>query len=225
MNRAIVVKIFRISLAGVLIFGLSAPGYPMMVGNYSEKGFDEPGGGTTAISSTTASETIKDLIIKSATYFLKGKSNIDLLASKLEAANQEELGFYEFQTIVNEALNNMREARSYYQTLKLRADATPYNQAVIMQLINFDYDSLMEEYNLNGDIFNQVKVYLQAGDIRGTYRRFFNYTDNIVGMLETVQTEVTCWNFPEMNNIWKLIQECSQMHLFGQYIAQTFYNL
>jgi hypothetical protein len=225
MNRAIVVKIFRISLAGVLIFGLSAPGYSMYVANYSEKSFEEPGAQTALISSTAASETIKNLIIKSATYFLKGKSNIDLLTSKLEGTGLEEICFSEMQMIVDNALNDMNTAQYYYQTLKNRADNTPYNQEIINKLVTFDYNSLANEYGMNVDILRQVKGYLQAGNVRGTYTWLLIQTGIIINKLEKVQNEIYNLDFPKSSTIWKLNQDCAHMHLFGQYIAQIFYEL
>jgi hypothetical protein len=199
----------------------------MYVGNYSEQSFNDgdPDTSTESKSSIASSFTIKYLIIKSATYFFKGKSNIDLLASRLEAADIEAVNFYELQKIVNDALYNMKTARYYYQALKSKADNTPYNQTIISQLIVFDYDSFSAEFGLNGDIFNQVKGYLKAGDVRGTYARLYAYTDNIIDMLETVQKEVYYWDIPEIKNVWKLHQECAHMLLFGQYIAQIFQNL
>ncbi len=209
----------------VLLFGLTAPGFSWYVGNYSEKGFDEPGEQTSGTSSTMSSATIKDLITKSATYFFKGKSDIDLLVSKLEAAEQEGVWFYELQTIVNGALENMRTSRYYYQTLMNRAENTPYNQGVINQLASFSYDSFAGKNSLNRDMFDQVKGYLQAGNVRGTYTRLYTYTDTIIGMLETVQSKVYYWELPEISSIWKLNQECAHMLLFGQYMAQIFYEL
>jgi hypothetical protein len=199
----------------------------MFVANYSEQSFNDgdPDTSTESKSSIASSFTIKYLIIKSATYFFKGKSKIDLLASGLEAADIEGVNFYELQQIVNDSLCNMKTARYYYQALKSKADNTPYNQPVISQLIVFDYDSFSVDIGLNGDIFNQVKGYLKMGDVRGAYARLYDYTDNIIDMLEAVQKEVYYWEIPGIENVWKLHQECAHMLLFGQYIAQIFQNL
>lgn len=216
-----------LSLMCVFILVIPFRGFSMYVANYSEQSFNEgePDTGTESKSSITSALTIKYLIIKSATYFFKGKSNIDLLASGLEAADIEAVNFYELQIIVNDALCNMKTARYYYQALKNKADNTPYNQTVISQLTVFDYDTFSAEIGLNGDIFNQVKGYLMMGDVRGTYARLYDYTDNIIAMLETVQKEVYYRDIPGIKNAWKLHQECAHMLLFGQYIAQIFQNL
>ena len=216
-----------LSLICVFILVIQFQGFSMFVANYSEQSFNEghPDTSTELKSSIASTLTIKDLIIKSATYFFKGKSNIDLLASRLESADIEAVNFYELQKIVNDALYNMKSARYFYQALKSKADNTPYNKMVISQLTAFDYDSFSAEIGFNGDIFNQVKGYLMTGDVRGTYARLYTYTDNIIDMLETVQKEVYYWNIPGIKNVWKLNQECAHMLLFGQYIAQIFQNL
>ena len=216
-----------LSLICVFILVIPFRGFSMYVANYSEQSFNEGemDTSTESKSSIASSFTIKYLIIKSATYFFKGKSKIDLLASRLEAADIEGVNFYELQQIVNDALCNMKTARYYYQALKNKADNTPYNQTVINQLTAFDYDSFSVEIGLNGDIFNQVKGYLKLGDVRGTYARLCSYTENVIDMLETVQKEVYYWEIPDIENVWKLHQECAHMLLFGQYIAQIFQNL
>ena len=216
-----------LSLIWVFILVIPFLGFSMYVANYSELSFNEGETDTSTGSKSliASSFTIKDLIIKSATYFFKGKSDIDLLASGLEAAGIEAVNFYELQEIVNNALFNMKTARYYYQALKSKADNTPYNQTAISQLTVFDYDSFSAETGLNVDIFNQVKGYLKMGDVRGTYARLYAYTDNIIAMLETVQKELYYGNIPGIKNVWKLNQECAHMLLFGQYIAQIFQNL
>jgi hypothetical protein len=224
MQRKFFIKAFVFVLAGLFIFGLAIPGYAMMCGNTSEEGFIDPGG-TTGVSSTKSTTTIKYLIIKSAKYFLTGKSSVDLLASRLEAAELDGINYYELQQIVNDALWNMRTARYYYRELKNLADATPYNQTVIAQLAAFDYNTFANEYGLNGHIYDQVTAYLQPGDIRGSYDQLLTFTDNIINFLERVQWDVYFCKFPAMATIWKLNQECAHMLLFGQYIAQTFYRL
>jgi hypothetical protein len=224
MQRTYFIKIVFFVLAGLFILGLTIPGYSMMCGNYSENGFIDPTG-TTEANSTNSSTTIKSIIIISAKYYLKGKSSVDLLASRLEAAELDGINYYELQQIANDALWNMRTARYYYQELKNLADATPYNQAVIALLATFDYDTFSNKYGLNSYVYDQVTTYLQPGNIRGAYDQLFTYTDNIINFLERVQWDFYCWKFPKMDTIWKLNQECAQMLLFGQYIAQTFYSL
>jgi hypothetical protein len=219
-------KSFKAILLAFLICGLVVPGFSMYVGNYSGSSFDDTGklSGPTEMTAT-ASGTVEDLVIKSATYFLKGKAYVDLLASRLEAAEIDGACFNDYQTIVNDALDNMRMARYYYQSLKNKADITLYNQVVISKLRAFDYQSFMIENGLISDMFNQVRTYLVAGDVRGAYGRFLAYIDDIINILETVQKYVYCWNFPKAATMWKLNQECAKMLLFGQYMAQVFYKI
>lgn len=212
----------------ILCMGLVFPGFSMMVGNTSGKSFEdppppEPGGTASKASGTTGA--IEDLVIRSATYFLKGKAHVYLLSSRLEAADIEGVNFNEYQKLVNDALCDMRAARYYYQTLKNKANRTPYNQDVISRLTSFDYKSFSKEYGLNADAFAKLTGYLQTGDVRGAYARMYIYVDTIIDHLETIQREVYYWSFPKEANIWKLNQECASMLLFGQYMAQVFYKI
>jgi hypothetical protein len=222
-GRCIILTV--LTVAFFLAVGLH--GFSMYVGNYSEEGFkeDNPVVSTDSKSGITSSISLRYLIIKSAAYFLKGRSNIDLLASRLEAADIEAVSFYELQKIVSDALYNMRTARYYYEALRIKAANTPYNQTVTEQLADFDYDTFCKGTIVNGDMFSQVRGYLEGGDVRGTYARLYVYTDSIIGMLETVQNEVNKWDFPETAMMWRLNQECAHMLLFGQYIAQIFQQL
>ena len=212
-------------ILGILLIGLVFPGFSMYIANYSEKGFEDPQEPGSTMSKVSSAAAIEDLVIRSATYFLKSKAHVYDLSSSLEAADIDGVNFYEYQTLVNNALGDMRAARYYYQALKDKANLTPYNQDVINQLTNFEYKSFSKEYGLNGDIFGQVTRYLKAGDIRGAYARMYTYTDTIIDHLETIQRDVYYYRFPETTNIWKLNQECASMLLFGQYVAQVFYKI
>ncbi|MCP4147067.1 MAG: hypothetical protein GY757_04890 [bacterium] len=214
-----------VALVAGLILGLALPGFSMFIGNHSEKGFDEEGTGSGTMARTSSGAgAIEDLVIKSATYFLQGKAHVDLLASRLEAADHDGVYFDEYQTIVDDALDSMKASRQYYQELVSRAKRTPYKRAVIRQLKALGYDGLAKKYRVNGSSFSQVKKYLKAGDVRGTYSRLFKYTNRIINILETVQKEVNQEKFPKVDNMWQLNQECTQMLLFGQYMAVVFGN-
>lgn len=218
-------KIYILSI-GVLFFMFSLSSFSMFVGNTSGKSFEEEESSTTSKSyGTYDAVTVEDLIIKAATYFLKGKSSVYLLSANLEAADEDKIYYYDYQITVNEALNYMRMAHYYYTLLKVRADITPYNQEIIAKLKSFDYNTLSKSYGLNSDIFSKVKSYLEAGDVRGVYAQFLAYTESIINTLETIQKSIYYWNFPKIETIWNLNQECAQMLLFGQYVSRVFYKL
>jgi hypothetical protein len=219
-------KYFGMFLITIVVCLLTVPAISMYVGNTSGSSFNDSGTLSEPRANTTiASGTVEDLVIKSATYFLKGKAYVDLLASRLEAAEHDGIRFYDYQMLVDNALDNMRMARYYYQALNERAEITPYNPVVIEKLVAFDYQLFMNENSLVSDLFNRVESYLGAGDVRGAYGRFLMYTTNIINILEIVQRNVYYWNFPKTATIWKLNQECASMLLFGQYMAQVFYKI
>ncbi|MCP4213858.1 MAG: hypothetical protein GY765_04335 [bacterium] len=209
-------------LVGVLVLGV-VPGYSMYVGNYSGKSFDASQ--VQAGDESASAFTIEELVVKSAVFFLRGKSRVDLLASELEGADLEGKDSTGYRKIVTEALDNMVIARSYYLALMNQADKTPYNQKIILQLTTFKYHSFFKKKRMNGDISLEVQGYLEAGNVRGAYERLYGFTDNIVSILEKIREQVVNREFPDTENIWRLNQECAHMLLFGQYMAQTFKNL
>lgn len=214
---------FLIFFSVVCVLGLALPGHSMYLGNWLEKSFTDPTGRSITITQT---DSIKNLIIKAGTSFFKGHANINVLVSKLEIAEIDGVSYYELQTILTEALANMRNSRNYYSTLINTTASLEYNPDVLNQLKNFDYLSLSSAYGLNMDIFNQVKNYLYIGDVRGTYTKLFTYTDTIVKLLESIQQEIyASTGSVDTAKIWRLNQECSQMILFGQYIAQVFKHI
>lgn len=212
-------KAFLTVLVGILVFGVSSPGYAWFVGNYGD-GFFRTMDGPQMASVDTMS--IKDLIIKSAGYFLRGKAYVNLFAEKVELSELHGIDFSDMDNILRLALISMKSSHSYYQTLKKKADETPYNPQAIQELTIFDYDTFEKENNLVKDIYADVKSCLIKGDVRGFYGRLFVYTGNIIDILEKLKEEIEIGIFPDIKNIWKLNQKCSKMLLFGQYASQVF---
>lgn len=212
-------KVFLTVLVGILLFGFSFPGYAWFVGNYSG-GYFGTLDGPQMVGADTMS--IKDLVIKSAGYFLRGKAYVNLFAEKVELSELDGIDFSDMDNMLRLALISMESSHSYYKTLKKKADETPYNPQAIQELVTFDYDTFGKENNLVNDIYADVKSYLIKGDVRGFYDRLFVYTGNIIDILEILKGEIEIGIFPDIKNIWKLNQKCSKMLLFGQYASQVF---
>lgn len=219
MNRKNIMGLF---LIGVCVLGLAWPGFSMFHLNLTEKSFTDPEGIT---GPSNPSETINALIIKGAVSFLKGNACINLLVSKLEAAELEGFSFPELQILVSDALSHIMAARNSYLTLNSMVATLSYNPVVIDQLKALDYSALARDYGMNMDIFERVRLYLQTGDIRGVYTRVYTYTDTIITMLGVVQKEIETNTLPNTNTIFRLNQETIHMALFGQYIAQMFRHI
>lgn len=212
-------KAFLTVLVGILVFGVSFPGYAWFVGNYSDGIFRMPDGPQMAGADTMS---IKELVIRGAGHFLRGKAYVNLFAEKVELSELQGIDFSDIDNILRLALISMKSSHSYYQTLKKKADETPYNPQAIQELAIFDYDTFGKENNLVNDIYADVKSCLIKGDVRGFYGCLFVYTSNIIDILKILKEEIEIGIFPDIKDIWKLNQKCSKMLLFGQYASQVF---
>jgi hypothetical protein len=221
-------KIIKVVIFAVSIFALFALNIDAAIfANESCGGFGggksidpcDPGGGKSAIP------TIGQLLIEGGGYFLKSHSEIMLFLNKIELSALSGPDYKELQEIINTAINNMESAIDTYYELKSLAEGTPYNQEVIVKLMSFDYLKFQEENGLNPAIFKEVEKFLSAGDIRGIYNEIFLNFGELLEHLNTVKTVIDKDTFPEISILWRLNQKYSEIALFGQYVAEVFYNI
>jgi len=158
-------------------------------------------------------------------YFLQSIAGIHLLFSRVELSEVSGTDFQTFQVTINAAIDNMEKAQFAYWQLKNLAAFTPYNQAVISRLIEFDYPGFQIETGLIPSIFVKVQEYLARGDVRGIYNEFYYNTGHILKMLHTLKKDMDAGIFPNLAMLWRLNQRCSEYKLFAQYVAEVFYSL
>ncbi len=89
----------------------------------------------------------------------------------------------------------------------------------------FDYEKFQEERGLIPLIFNDVKGYLQYGDIRGVYDRELSGVLDILTLLEKIKEAIDANRLPAMNDLWRLNQKYGEALYFGQYVAEVFANI
>ena len=198
--------------------------YPAMFGNESCRAFSlqcDPNLTKGLIEVTT----IGNLVAQGGTYFLKSNSHMDLFLSLIESSELSGPDYNALQSSINSAIDNMKRAREIYFQLKNLASVTPYNQEVVSQLIEFDYIGFQRENRLIPFIFNKVKNYLCAGDVRGVYADFYFNTGVILESLNNIKKELDMGIFSNLSTYWRLNQKFSENKIFGQYIAEVFYSL
>lgn len=222
-----------------VIFGLTLPGFSMYIANYSDKAFCDSNSTSeinvnnvncpessniVALTSKTnySQYSIRELIIRSAGYFLQGQSHINALSEMIELSDIEKVSFYNLQATVNNAFNNIYYAWWWYQELQSSAAYTAYNPEVIEKLTTFDYDEFQKKHNLNEGIYQEVKTFLITGDIRGAYFHISSNICNIYYLLEVAQTAIYKGIIPDNSTMWDLNEACAENHLFGQYMARIF---
>ena len=214
-------KTFVIVILGIMLLVLiNTNAFPWWISNESGGGFG--GGGDTESSTTTV---IGDYIVDGAGYFLDSYDKTLVFMKKTELMDKQFVSNEELVNLLDSALAQMQLANETYVNLKIAADTTPYNPAVIAALKNFNYHDFQAENGLNKEIFKDAAKYLSNGDIRGVYGKTLADTGEIIDLINQVKEKINAGVVPPLKEVWKLNQAYSRALMFGQYIAQVFYNL
>jgi hypothetical protein len=224
-------------LVFTLIFGGHINADPVYAGNESDCAFTnscEDDDGTSSGSSTSSGAasspastgaTLGRLIAIGGGHFLQSLSDIHRFLGLIESSEATGADFEAIQEAVNAAILNMEKAQDTYYQLKGLAAITPYNQVVINRLIDFDFEGFQKQTGLLPTIFDQVRAYLAAGDVRGIYQRFYDQTGDLLERLRIIKSAVDGGQFPSLAIAWRLNQKCTEYKLFGQYVAEVFYKI
>ncbi len=210
--------ILRVTFTIFFLAVLNANAFPYIFGNGSGSGYGPEEGE----SIYGGGNSIETYVIEGAGCYLDGYSDVVKLLNRIEMSELKGLDYLEARGLVEGALANLKKAQETYSNLINLAEVTPYNEVVISKLTAFDYDSFMKEHDLNIVIFKRAADYLKKGDITGTYKRINLKFGLIIELLELVMTEISLNKFPDVMNLRRLNNECSQVLLFGQYIADVF---
>jgi hypothetical protein len=220
-------NLFLTALVGMLIL-LVIPTvvFPRIWGNGAGGGYDGADGGSSNVAGIQSQfNTIETYVIRGAGFYLDAYSDILVLLNRIEESELSGMDYDEVRHISDRALMNMYNAIETYYYLIRRAEMTPYNEAVIMKLMAFDYAGFMEKRQLNSVLFNKVEEYLRKGDITGTFKYIYIELTAIVKMLHSIRNELYFGKIPELSNLWRLNELCSQTLLFGQYMSRVFYAI
>lgn len=217
-NKQIFVSVFSVVF---VLFICTGNLYSLVFANESDNGYDAPppppGG--------EKSSSIRSYVLRGAGYFLSGYSNILLFLNNLELAELEGLRYDQLAEKINNAVENMENARSTYAALTHRADQTPYNPLVIHQLEVFDYCRFMEKNALDPFVFKKVEAYLSKGNIRGVYHYIYENLEGILEVLYRIRSAVNAEKFPQIPDLWALNQVCSETLMFGQHVANVCHEM
>ncbi len=199
----------------------------LIIGNESCQGFG--GGGKSENPCDSGSEksspTIGQYLVEGGGYYLNSYSDVMILLNRVEMSVISGVNYEELQGILNSAIDHLEHAKSSYLNLCNLAEITPYNQDIIVLLMNFDYAAFKKDYGLNTDIFRKVEELLNKGDIRGVYNHLYGDVCNILVQLYNLKENVDNDSFPKIADLWRINQNFSQSILFGQYVAEVFYKI
>ena len=206
----------KLSVFLFVIMGINMMSFGLIMGNRGDCAFG--GGGEKGGS-------IKSYIIEGAGYFLNSYSDSLLFLNKIEMSETNGVDYNEIRGILYSAIENMENAKDAYSNLKQAADNTPYNQAMIDQLLSFDYTGFQSEKGMNESIFKTVESYLSKGDVRGFFTLLLSNSEQILTRLYTIKESVDTDTFPGLSNLWRVNQVFSETLFFGQYGSEVFFEI
>ena len=187
--------IFKAVVFIMVIFLMNTEVFSVICANGAGGGYEDPGGGKSNFGSTKENSIIESYIEEGGGYFLNAFSNIISISNRVEMENINGIDYDELNKVVDNALDNIRNAKYTYSILIQTALYTPYDLAVISKLKLFDYQAFMTEYSLNK------------------------------GLLLLIKNEVSLNKMPALPRIWEVNEEASNNLTFGQYITRVFYAL
>jgi hypothetical protein len=214
MKQTIKRKILKLFLIIVILFLFDLNAAAKFIANASERGFTASG-----------STGIRQYVIEAAGYFLKSQAEMLLFLNKIELEEINGIDYAELQRIIHNAVVYMGKAREKYNDLTQLAESTPYDQSTITALVNFNYTSFQGSKELNSVLFNEAKTYLSGGNVRGLYRHFRADTQSILDQLTVIKSDVDAEVIPETLNLWRVNKSYCEILLFGQYVAEVFYEV
>jgi hypothetical protein len=155
--------------------------------------------------------SLRPLIIEGAEHFYNGVS-VFMDAIKL----YESSNFIDAKVRLAESAALMRLTSLIYNELYRESLSYDYNRTLIKALESFNYDEYHATYNLVPFVFQRVRGFLKAGDIRGVYKELEALTSQIATDIESLDP----FQIPQKEILWRINQQIVTSVLFGQYVAE-----
>ena len=221
MKSSILVKILIVCI-GIFIINLNTA-YGCIWHNGAGGGYDDGGDGGDGLAGTAAiNHMIEYYITLGAGYYLSAGSNFQSFLKMVEMQDIQGIDILTLQKAAGSSHINMKSAAYIYMLLVKQAEATPYNEAVIAGLKDFDYNTFMLENGLNPVVFAEVEGYLQKGDITGLLKKVHTDLAELAAMLKAVNEELTVNRVPPLPDLWRLNETFSRVSQSGSYTARVF---
>jgi len=168
---------------------------------------------------------LSQLIIDGAGYFLQSNSDYQSFLKKVELSPTYGTNYVEIQNIIDKTIENLELARSIYYEIWQLSMEMEYDPSVLEKLYQFDYPGYQEKNDLFEVIFQKVSTFLKSGDVRGTYKKFYDDAGIILKGLKGIRESVDSNTIPKVSDCWRINQKYFSLELFGQYVAEVFYAL
>ena len=219
MKRIIISTIIIFSLMSVFSFSRIVFNWPCILYDGQCLSSDPL---TSSIQSLSPS--LGQLSIEAAGYFLQSISDFQAFLKKVELSEIYGADYVELRDLLTSSIDNMEMANSIYYQVCVLSKTLDRNQVVLQKLKQFDYGSILDKSLMIPSIFNEVKSFLESGNMSGAFVKMYNNTGEIIQGMKSLRIVLDS-NSIDIPKCWEVNQLSLKSQFFGQYISQVFYEI
>jgi hypothetical protein len=173
----------------------------------------------------TVAPNLGRLIIDAAGFYLRSTSDWQLLLREIELSGSTGTNFLVLDELLMSAISNLELANSTYFQLWQASTYLEYDPIVLDKLRKFNYNKYQAKNHLHAGVFKQVSEFLKKGDIRGSYKKAYLATGELLERMKALNSTRGKHTLPNIPACWRLNQLFLETALFGQYVAEVFFAL
>lgn len=210
-------RIFTLIITVTLWLSLSGYLFPAIMHNGAGTAYDETGS-----KQSISLNSIENLIVTAAGYYLNAEAHIQKLLVIFELQNTQGFNSATLDPVINTTLANLLKARDTYQQITYQATTTPYNISMQKVLKSFAFDALCRNEGLNRTVFTLVSKSLKKGDVTSLFKRNVQQLNEMIRLMKQIKKDFAAGKVPQTNLLWKLNEISADTSLFGSYTAMIF---
>jgi hypothetical protein len=214
-------SVILVAVMVVVLSGFCLDSYAYINNNHGGRAYQEESG----VSTFGITNSIEDYIVMGAGAFLNAHSSVQEILKIFELQDMEGIDSDRLRELTSKAVQDMRRTVETYTALVNKAAITPYNTAVFLKLVQFDYGSFRQNHGLNPFVFNRVAGFLKHGNVTGLFQYSLSRYIQLLDLLNTLNQAVNGGEMPELSLLWKINEGFSNQALLGSYAARVFYAL
>lgn len=209
--------IFKTFLSFIFLMLFPILVFSYIFGNGSGSGYQ-----TVEENLSDAVNEIESLVTRGAGEYLQAYAETLLFLNRFEMEPWQGIDYAGCMDILARSLSHLDQAMEIYRLLIQKAEATPYNEGVLLRLRYFDYKGFINRNGFDGVIIVKVKELLMRGDITGFYKMIYTRMDRTRSLLEEVNMDVSQDKMPPVPALWQLNRMYSNTLMAGQFVAIVF---
>ncbi len=160
---------------------------------------------------------IEQNVVSGSTNFLKSHATFSLFLMEYEKSSNKPADLDKMQQLLGETIASLELAKDFYIRASEIGARIGYIDRKIGWFRAYNYETIMVNHNLKPEICLSVKAFLANGDILGLYKKNISSLSDLISELTTLRLKVAKNVKPEVEVIWRLMEEYSDILKFGTY--------